>query len=550
MLGVVEFQPVFFRVRDDGFFDLITSDLLIMLFDLPSDLSISILTDWLDDLKPIVALEVAAAKSARSAYRSILAHPSFFLRAPLVIMRPSSPKLVSWISSCSVKICALQVEVSKTLQVSEISSHCLAPIRKLQITTDHCDHCATHSDCLRKLFVLLPSLTELDLSEFIPRNCRAYLLVLAQSGLPLRTICLDDDTNHCNGIDVFINAYGATLESICFGSMRNIDAATLDLISSTCHQVSTLHFAYSADSTADLIAALGSSRLPHLRNCQVDNGRDFGVSKKPAVNDEFAVAVFKHHPNLLSFNTKRHFHVSIAVCADALLLCPGLENFRSNELSFIVGVDKSSSVGKSVDLSFHIQRNFSRVLDEQNSHKVAANLRTILSACKYPVTSLSCPELLFTNNDFCDVLSAIGKSLRTLDCRFSNRADDDDTIVHLSLTCPQLKLLHLNKCAVSDTGLKALADHCRHLTDFRLYAAEHFSDFGMCYLVDMLGERLTKLCLYRCKGVTAATLVAVVASCAELKEFDTAETSIISEDIKDHLIAPNRLSCLKTLVVM
>lgn len=50
------------------------------MLDLPTDLSVSILTEWLADLKSIVALDSAVAISVRADYLTLIAHPTFVLR--------------------------------------------------------------------------------------------------------------------------------------------------------------------------------------------------------------------------------------------------------------------------------------------------------------------------------------------------------------------------------------------------------------------------------------------------------------------------------------
>lgn len=505
-----------------------------MLFDLPSDVVISIFMEWLADIKHIVALDIAAAKSVRLAYLSMLGHPSFILPMPLKKATNTS-KQVTWINNRAIKLRALEVYVSELNQASEISFYHLVSVNTVKLEDDWRAARTFSGESLRKLLALLPSLASLDLCQLNLGNPK-YLTLLAQSCQALQTVKLDGGIKTCVGIDIFVNAYSASLESIDFGFSRQMDAPTLHLLSSTCHRISTLQFACFDIGTDDLIAALGSSRLPLLQYCNI---RAFFASRA-AMRDRFAAAVFQHHPNLLSFDTEHYSKISIAACAEAVLMCPNLTFFESRDVVFKLKVDKAT------------QRKYVSVqprycsLDEHYSHTFATNLIKICSG-KYPVEVLSFkPPLVFANSDLRDVLSAAGSTLRILSCPFPNTSDDDDTVQYLSLKCPRLEVLCLQNCAVNDAGLATLAMHSQFLKELNLYESKRFTDFGICYLLHKIGEQLIGLSLLECNGVTHVTLITVAAVCTQLKSFGTS----ISEDaLKVHLISPNRMLHLERLHV-
>lgn len=84
-----------------------------MLFALPTDLSLSILQDWLADVTCLTALDAAAGRSVRSEYLGLVAHPAFVLPAAIVITESKlSLKTIAWINTRVIKLSALVVHAS------------------------------------------------------------------------------------------------------------------------------------------------------------------------------------------------------------------------------------------------------------------------------------------------------------------------------------------------------------------------------------------------------------------------------------------------------
>lgn len=54
-----------------------------ILFDLPTDVSLSILMDWLGDIKSLMALDSASARSVRGAYLELVRDPVYVLMEEL-----------------------------------------------------------------------------------------------------------------------------------------------------------------------------------------------------------------------------------------------------------------------------------------------------------------------------------------------------------------------------------------------------------------------------------------------------------------------------------
>lgn len=150
-------------------------------FDLPTDLSISILREWLVDIKSMLVLDIAAARSVRSEFLCLLAQATFVLPAPLVFgAGKSCVDLVHWVNTRMVKLRCVHTSGYDMQYCLKISAVLLAPVSELRILADL--RCVFDNDIFQSLLGLLPSLTVVNMSGFTTDT--GYLTALASSGLP------------------------------------------------------------------------------------------------------------------------------------------------------------------------------------------------------------------------------------------------------------------------------------------------------------------------------------------------------------------------------
>lgn len=406
-----------------------------------------------------------------------------------------------------VKLSGLVVDASKLDQACEISFFRLRSVTRLTVSGKHGD--STFSESLKTLLKLLPTLEYVNLREFIPSNSH-YLTILANAGLPLKVLILDNTISACDNIDALIRSLVSTLEAVDFGAIRRINTVTLHLFASTCHRVVELNATCSGITTQGFISPLGSNWLPLLVHL---NLRPAAETDWVAVNDEMALAILRHHPYLVSLITEKGSSVSTSVCAEAITLCPYFEEFRTREICYLVQKRNKSSRCAKITLSRF------GVVNAQSSDKLAKSLMKIFNCSQNPVEDLSFVQPLMENEDICTVLSAIGKRLRILCCTFIGTDRDDDTMEQVARMCPRLESIQLhNSIHISDRSLTAIANHCHSLIHFNILKSAMITDVGVCRFLAKIGERLKTVRLHCCGQITNASLLPIVAHCSQLTE--------------------------------
>lgn len=377
-----------------------------------------------------------------------------------------------------------------------------------------------------------------DISDFVPPNPK-YLAVLSSSALSLTEILLDDSLSSCDGIGPLIVALGPTLTFACFGNERKIDTPTLNLIATTCKQIKELSIVCELHSSQDYITPFASGYLPLLQKLEI-------VCDGPHQPSEETVKAFVlNHPLLISVDFQSSA-ISPKTCANIISSNPQFVHFRSDDFLFDV-----------VDDDMDSQQSCCEITLEQwdvHAYPSAVVLDCILqisSSYSHPLTHVECDGAFLTNEDLLTAMSVLGKDLKSFAIDLNCTADDDNVVQQMTLQCPRLKSLFL--CStdnVTDVGLYAIANNCKFITMLSLHEGSLLTDFGMCYLLNRIGEQLVELHLVGC-SLTSASLVPILVLCNKLEILDINESGIPSEDIQVHLISftQDRLPKLEKLLV-
>lgn len=505
-------------------------------FDLPIDISIFILREWLTSIKSLLGLDVAAAKSVRSEYLGLLAHPTFLVSSPLSVQgkRTSCVDLYHWMNTRMVRFSSLLTTVCNIQHCMRISYARLASVSELTVRTSQAEE-LFDAELFRRFLTLLPSLTAVDLSALFPFDS-AYLTVLALSGLPLKVVKLDDDIATGEPtIGMLIAAISTSAQVLVLGERREINGSTLSLISSRCTGIQQLHLTCKGISSQIFIAALGSDALPLLVDLTV-RCRGHPLT---SMNDEVAMAVFRHHPALTHFKACEGSTISFTTCSDAILLCPHLA--RLSTASYDLLCDDAAKV--CTFSLFNAAGMQIPLLQELGK----------ISASKYPINRLFTDKLALTAWAINDLLFSMGKHLDLFSCCLGNIPYNDLLMERMASLCSTLKALYLHNCNfMSDLNLQMIAYYCHSLTHLLFSQAAGpvlVTDFGMCYLLCKIGERLVELQLLRCSSLTDAILLPMLTCCTQLKTLAIVSCGITSAALSDKLIIPNRLPLLESLLL-
>lgn len=268
-----------------------------MFFDLPSDISLSILQDWLADLKFIAALDAAAAPSARSDYLDLVAHPALVLPLTAVEQPQRLQKLIAnWVNTRAVKLSALEIQASMLTQCAKIGVHCLSTVRKL-VVCNRPANMHNYSISIKKLLKVLPLLEELDLSKYATYTT-AYMKVLSSSfGPSLKRIHLDCSLTSCDDIVPLITALGANLLALDFGRLRNISCSLLHLTASVCTNLRECTITCVLNDSQDFVSILASHQcFPLLERIKLRSTAPL----RDCISDGTARAIFQHMCSVLN----------------------------------------------------------------------------------------------------------------------------------------------------------------------------------------------------------------------------------------------------------
>lgn len=224
------------------------------------------------------------------------------------------------------RVSALECSASMLKQCAEISVSCLTTVRKLRVYSRPGDGNRFESDWFQMLLRVLPQLSKIDMSDFVPSNAHAVLVHrLLEEHLHLSS---------CDGIAALIVALGPTMTAVSFGGERNIDTPTLNLIFATCNKVKELIITCQLNSSQDYAACFGSTCLPLLERIDLDcNG--------PKLDEAAVSDFFQHHPLLtipctIPCVAFRQSPISPVTCASFVASCPKIVRFYCSGFAFNV----------------------------------------------------------------------------------------------------------------------------------------------------------------------------------------------------------------------
>lgn len=510
-----------------------------MLFDLPTDIALIILTDWLFDLKWLVALDTAVAPSVRSEYLRLVSGASSLMLPSAIQINHSkvSKKMATWIGIRGIKLSALEVCASMLKRCEKMPAHCLSTVRKLKVFSfvpgdpdDELD-----LDIFQRLLMMLPRLEDVNMSELAPANA-GYLTVLSASAVALKHVTLDDSLETCDDIAAFVSAFSPTLETVHFGRSRKIDSPSLSLIASNCKRIRKLMLLTELTGAKDFMSAFASKCFPLLESLGMFS---FG----PQITDEIALAMFKQHP-LLTTCALPTCNISPITCASILCSGRNIVAFGVASLFFDVPNTDANAEQKHSEVSIEECET-----EDLYPSRIYVDFVLQLASNHYPIRHFGCCEGAMINDDLLVVASVLGTHLKSVCIGLNGTADDDRLVQQLTSLCPLLESLYLNSAsAITDFSLAAIGKNCKLMTKLSFYHAMLITDIGVCQLLSKIGEQLTELHLFDC---ALSSLVSILALCSNLRVLRIQETGISTEDIQVYLVASpfNRLPMLETLHV-
>lgn len=504
----------------------------MMLFALPSDLSISILREWLGDIKSITSLDIAAAKSVRAEWLDLVAHPTFILISPLVLDTGTNwVDVVLWVNTRMIKLNDLAVAVGNLPFCLKIRYASLATVSRMAMRSNPEANEISDVGIFKRLLTLLPSLTAIGLFGFIPTDS-SYLAVLASSGLPLKHVELDNTLETCDNVHLLITAICKSVQGLMLGDRRQVDVDLLHHISTCCHEIERIHFVCNGVNEQTIISCFGSQSLPLLQGLVIDD-----ISGSATLSDDAARAIFQHHPMLVYLMAVKST-ASLEVCTDAFTCCPELVRLVTAAYELIVDDDEQ-----------YCKISFNNGILVNDAMSFGEELARI-SSSKYPIKQLLTDPVIFADDDLLSAVSGVGSYLSILTWTLNNSPNDDNIVQQVSLLCPGLETVKIFDCeSLSDLAARMIADNFRSLSSLHLAGATMITDFGYCYLLFKLGERLRSLCFWHCPGLTDAILLPLLTACTQLTTLGVRNCGITSIALRDQLIIPNRLPLLRELQV-
>lgn len=331
-----------------------------LLFNLPTDVALSILMDWVGDSKSLVALETASARSMRPSYLALIRDPAFTL-PDVVVFECNSSHLsdkIDWINGRSVNIRAILAFASTLKDLLTVRSECLSTVHDLTLASDV--KSKGISKRFRAVLELLPSLTVLDMGAF-RTTAKDLAALAAMHHLRLRGLVLKEDSPHGGHVGSLINAFGSTLEVLNLGEADCVDTATLHLLTSTCQNMTHLSLACEDMSPEALVAAFGG-KLPLLVKLEVIMG--------PVVNDEVVLALCAGRPNLECISAD----MGLSSVAVVLSHCPLIREVDTDTVKFHTVFEAADSRDE-VEVPYY-------VLDLRGPFPSTAYLRAAFEAIK------------------------------------------------------------------------------------------------------------------------------------------------------------------------
>lgn len=490
------------------------------LLDLPTDISITILRDWVARFKPLSALDVAVGHAHSEEWLALTRDPIFALpNTPRLKSAESAIAYVQWINTRQVKVESLIIPVEHIGPFTKMSGIALRRATSLYLDNPYSSDAS--SDHIRALLLLLPSLTAVDLVGIGKTIERLVLSNLNNmSHLQLKDVYFEGGETWCDSIALTIETFRRTLQMLELGV---VGAAMLKLICEKCRNLQSLELFFSENISGQIIKdCLASDCLPLLAKLTIHVFHAL-------LTDEVVLAIFFKHPHLTHFRSDDEKTLSITTCASALESCPNLVSYRTGAVNFFWCPTEQHN------------RLDTRLEDLANESQLAVELPKIGRLRR--VGGMSCVDLSNAT-----VLSIAAK-FPQLTCALLNLRDDvsDNTIDTLAASCKLLKKLTLTGCKRPfDRSLKAIANHCVHLTNISVGGLQ-ITDAGLRYFLKQRGSILLEVRLPHCTLLTGLSLSYLVDFCPQLTELNISHTNLTEANVMKAIIVPNAFPKLKRL---
>eukprot|EP01031_Cornospumella_fuschlensis_P041845 gene41845-51081_t len=492
-----------------------------LLLNLPQQLSVIILKDWIANHKDIAALDVACSSHTlfgvfngngflwkryiRLEFLTLLRDPQFSL-PNIYIPKQHLANYVAWINSRQITLTSIILNLSRLKEIAAIKPLDLPTLKTISFRDESKQHDIKLSD-VKALLNGCSSVTSMDCSAWSHITDEQLAMLAAHPTTKLQVLTLSGcymltDT----GLGKILSQYRHSLQELYLDCMSITDQS-LAAIAQTCRAVRKVSVGYCQQLSAPgLVTFLAA--YPRLEVFRLEDMLPHQVS------DETLPELFRHNQELRELSLDYCKAVTVQAFPVLLALCPAIQRLLTKDYEYTCTAKTEGEYRK-----LKLKGCFTR-------HPA---LLAMFQSCPVSLHAVDAKECRKLGGELLKVLSTkFGGTLRSLE--ISPWVDVEDAVMaEVMEQCPHLQELSVDYCeSLGDETLVAIADYCPKLTSLSITKCPKVTDKGVVHLLTRC-HRLASLDVTACRHVTDAVLEALVAHCPMLKQL-----SVLCTSVSDH----------------
>ncbi|RYH27793.1 hypothetical protein EON65_13175 [archaeon] len=494
---------------------------MALLLNLPQQLSVLILRDWISYHKDISSIDIACSSHTlfgvlngngylwkryiRLEFLHLLRDPHFFL-PNIHVSKQHVANYVAWINSRQISLTSLVLAISKLKEIASIKPLDLPTLRSLSFRDESKQQDIKLAD-VKTLLNGCNSLTSMDCSAWSHITDEQLGMLASHPSTKLQVLTLSDCYMLTDmGLGKILSQYRHSLQELYLDCM-NITDQSLGAIAETCREVRKVSVGYCQYLTAPGLMAFLTA-YPHLEIFRLEDMLPHQVS------DETLQDLFKHNQELREVSLDYCKGVTIQAFPTLLSLCPAIQRLLTKDYEYTSTVKQHKEYRK-----LKLKGCFTR-------HPA---LLAMLQSCPVSLHAVDAKECRKLGGELLKVMvSKFGATLQSLE--ISPWEDVEDAVMgEVMAKCPHIQELSVDYCeSLGDETLIAIADYCPKLTSLSITKCPRVTDKGVVHLLARC-HKLTSLDVTACRHVTDTILEALVAHCPELKQL-----SVLCTSVSDH----------------